>query len=424
MYTFEKKDKQGILKISISKEIWEKALEEAYENNKSKFNIQGFRKGKAPRRVIEQNYGDTVFFDDAFDSVITSEYSAFLNSNTDVTPVGHPSVSMDSYTADKGIEATLTFDILPEFQIPDLKTIKVKKDKVSITDEDVNKEIESERKAHARYVEEDKLAENGDFVTIDFVGYVDGEKFEGGEASDYRLELGSHTFIEGYEEQVVGMKVGEEKDVNVTFPENYPAENLKGKPALFKVTLKKVEKKVLPEIDDKYVSDTTEYESLEEYKKALKENLTKVAQDKAERDYEVKVLDEIAEKSNIEVPASMSEHEVHHMLEEFEHRLSHQGMNLDTYLQYLGKTLEQFKEERRIDAEKNIKTRLVLQRIISDNKLTVSQEEVDKTIGEYASRYQMTAEDFKKSMAPEDYAYFENNAIMTKVLDFIKANVK
>lgn len=424
MYKYEKKNKQGILKISISKDEWEKALENAYEANKGRFNIQGFRKGKAPRRVIEQNYGDTVFFDDAFDNVISSEYAKFLNENKDVVPAGHPHVSMDSFTADKGVEATLTFDIMPEFSLPDLKTISVKKGEVKVTDEDVEKEIEHERQARARYVEEEKPAEMGDFATIDFVGYVDGEKFEGGESQDYRLELGSHTFIEGFEEQVVGMKNGEQKDVNVVFPANYLAENLKGKPALFKVTLKKVEKKVVPEIDDKYVSDTTEFETLEEYKKSIKENLKKLSEEKNEREYEVKLIDEIAEKSNIEVPDSMIEHELHHMVEDFEHRLSHQGMTMDLYLGYLGKTLEQFKEERKVDAEKNIKTRLALQKLITENNLTVTKEELDKTIEEYASKYQMTLEDFKKSMSPDDYGYFENNAIMTKVLTFIKNNVK
>lgn len=424
MFTFEKKDKQGVLKINISKEDWEKAVENSYEKNKGKFNIQGFRKGKAPRKVIEKNYGDTVFFDDAFDEVISNEYSKFLEENTNVVPAGHPHVEMNSYTVDKGIEATLTFDLMPEFNLPKLNEIHVEKEEIKVDEKDVQREIENERIAHARYIEEDKNAENGDFATIDFEGYVDGVKFEGGEAKDYRLELGSHSFIDGFEDQIVGMKNGEEKEINVTFPENYHAENLKGKPAIFKVTLKKIEKKVLPEIDDKYVSDTTEYETLDEYKKSIKENLIKMAQERIERDYEVKVLDEIAEKTNIDVPKSMIEHEVHHMVEDFEHRLSHQGMNLETYLSYIGKTLDEFKKEREEDAEKNIKTRLVLQKIISENKITVTAEELDKTIEDYASKYQMSLEEFKKAMTPNDYGFFENNAIMTKVLDYIKANVK
>ena len=424
MYNFDKKEKQGILKITISKDEWEKAVEKAYEENKGKFNIQGFRKGKAPRKVIEQNYGDTIFFDDAFEHAVSEEYMKFLNENKEVIPVSQPTVEDNTFTADKGLEVTLKFDLMPEFTLPTLSGLKAKKADVEVSDEQVEAEIESERQSHARYVEEDKDAEIGDFATIDFTGYVNNEKFEGGEAKDYRLELGSHTFIEGFENQIVGMKKGEERDINVTFPENYHAENLKGKPAVFKVALKKVEKKELPVIDDKYISDTTEFESLDEYKKSIKENLTRLADEKAERDYEVELLDEIAEKSGIDVPHSMIEHEVAHMIEDFEHRLSHQGMNLEAYLGYIGKTLEEFKKEREDDAEKNIKTRLVLQRLIADNNLSVNSEELDKTIEEYATRYQMTLDEFKKAMSPDDYAYFENNAIMTKVLNFIKSKNK
>lgn len=424
MYTFEKREKQGVIKITISAQDWEKEVNEVYELTKGKFNIQGFRKGKAPRRVIEQTYGDTVFFDDAFDRAVSKEYGKFLEENPQIVVAGHPHVEKNSFTADKGLEVELVVDLMPEFTLPNLAEIKVEKDSVEVTDAQVQEEIEHTRQSHARYVEEEKVAENGDFATIDFTGYADGEKFEGGEGKDYRLELGSHTFIEGFEEQVVGMKIGEEKDLNVTFPENYPAENLKGKPAIFKVVLKKVERKVLPDVDDKFVADTTEFETLEEYKASIKENLTKMAQERADRDYEVKLLDEIADKSNMDIPASMIDHEVHHIVEDFEHRLSHQGMKLADYLGYIGKTEDEFKAERRVDAEKNIKTRLVLQRIISENKITVTAEELDKAIQEYATKYGMSVEDFKKGLGENDYAYFENNAIMTKVLDFIKSQTK
>lgn len=424
MYTFEKREKQGVLNISISTQDWEKEVNAVYELTKGKFNIQGFRKGKAPRKVIEQTYGDTVFFDDAFDRIVSREYGEFLEKNPQITPAGHPHVENNKFTADKGLEVVLVFDLMPEFVLPNLADIKVEKEDVQVTDEQIAEEISHMQEGHARYVEEDKNAENGDFATIDFTGFVDDVKFDGGEAKDYRLELGSHTFIQGFEEQVVGMKVGEEKDINVTFPENYPAENLKGKPAVFKIALKKVEKKVLPEINDKFIADTTEFETLEEYKNSVKENLVKIAQEKADRDYEVKLLDEIADKSNIELAESMIDHEVHHMVEDFEHRLSHQGMKLADYLAYLGKTEEEFKQERRVDAEKNIKTRLVLQRIISENKITVTAEELDNLIGEYATKYGMNVEDFKKGLGENDYAYFENNAIMTKVLNFIKSQTK
>ncbi|MBO5394942.1 MAG: trigger factor [Clostridia bacterium] len=421
MYTFEKKDSQGILNITVTKETWDKTVEQVYQQNKSKFKVEGFRAGKAPRKVIEQHYGEHIFFEDAFDAIVNEEYSKFLEENKKIVPASHPHADIKSFTPDKGLEAVLKFDLMPEFELPQLSSLEAKKGEAKVDDEQVAQELEASRAAHARYVEEEKTAENGDFATIDFVGSVDGVEFDGGKAEDYRLELGSHTFIEGFEDQVVGMNKGEERDINVTFPANYPAENLAGKPAVFHITLKKVEKKVLPEIDDKFVSDTTEYETVEEYKNAIKENLAKMAAERVERDYEVALLDEIAEKANITLGEAMIEHELHHMVEDFEHRLSHQGMTLDGYLQYIGKTIEEFKAERKSDAEKNIKTRLVLQRIISENKVSVTEEEMDKEIEAYAARYNMNGEDFKKAMAPNDYAFFQNNVIMTKVLDLIKS---
>lgn len=424
MYTFEKKDKQGVLKVQISKEEWEKAVEESYQKNKGRFKVQGFRAGKAPRRVIEQNYGDTVFFDDAFDAAISEAYSKFLSENKQIVPIGHPHVEMNSFTMDKGVEATLKFDLMPEFVLPDLSTLSTTKKEAVVADEEIERELENARQTRAKFVEEDKTAENGDFATIDFVGYVDDEKFEGGEAQDYRLELGSHTFIDGFEDQIVGLKKGEEKDINVTFPENYPAENLAGKPAVFKITVKKIEKKILPEINDQFVSDSTEFETVADYKASIKEHLLKHADERAERDFEVAILDEIADKCGIELSQEMIDHEVKHMVEDFEHRLSHQGMTMEGYLQYLGKTLEEFKKEREEDAGKNIRTRLVLQRIISDYKLGVKAEELEAKIAEYAANYNMSAEDLKKNMSQNDYVFFQNEVIMTKVFDLLKSKRK
>ncbi|MBQ8443945.1 MAG: trigger factor [Clostridia bacterium] len=421
MYTFKKKDQQGILNIKVSKEEWEKAVEAVYQQNKSKFKVEGFRAGKAPRRVIEQHYGDQIFFEDAFDAVVNEAYSNFLAENKKIVPASHPHADIKSFTVDAGLEAVLKFDLMPEFELPELSSLTAKKGKAVVSDEQVDAEFEASRGAHARYVEEEKTAENGDFATIDFVGTVDGVKFDGGEAKDYRLELGSHTFIDGFEDQVVGMNKGEEKDVNVVFPANYPAENLAGKPAVFHVTLNKVEKKVLPEIDDKFISDTTEFETVDEFKKSIKENLVKMAEERVERDYEVALLDEIADKANITLGESMIEHELYHMVEDFEHRLSHQGMTLEGYLQYIGKTADEFKAERKPDAEKNIKTRLVLQRLISENKITVTEDELNKEIADYAGKYQMNVDDFKKAMSQNDYAYFQNNVIMTKVLNLVKS---
>jgi len=424
MYTYEKKEKQGILKIKVSKENWDKAVNEVYEKTKGKFTVQGFRKGKAPKKVIEQTYGDTVFFEDAFENVINEEYNKFLTENKEVIPASYPHVEMNSFTIDQGLEATLKFDLMPEVEIGKLDNLKSKRKEVEISDKQIEKELRSEQEKHARFVEEDKVCENGDFATIDFSGSVDGVKFDGGTAEDYRLELGSHTFIEGFEEQVVGMKKGEQKDINVVFPENYGAENLKGKSAVFAVTVKKVEKKVLPDLNDKFVADTTEFETLEEYKKSIKENLKKIEEEKAERDYEVELIDEIVDRCKLDIPTSMIDNEVESMVHDFEHRLSHQGMKMEDYLSYIGKNLEEFKNERRSDAEKNIKTRLVLQKIVSKFNIEATSEELDAKVGEYASKYNMSKDEFKKSLSPNDYAFFENNIVMTKLLEFIKSKNK
>jgi len=424
MYTYEIKNKQGVLKVKVSAEEFEKAVQNAYETNKGKFKVQGFRPGKAPRRVIEQTYGDTVFFDEAFEEVVSGEYSKFLEENLQVRPAGYPNVETNSFTLDKGIEATLTFDLIPEVELGSISGLKAKLVEPKVEAKQINDAIEGLRNSHARFVESDKVAENGDFATIDFSGSVDGVKFDGGTASDYKLELGSHTFIEGFEEQVVGMKVGEKKDVKVTFPQNYHVDTLKGKPAVFEVVLKKVEKKELPEVNDKFISDVTEFETLEEYKKDLTSKLKDEAKKKAQIDYEAALLEEVSERSKVEIPASMVEQEVHDMIHDFEHRLSHQGMKLEDYIDYLGTTLDAFKKDREEDARKNIKTRLVLQKIIADNKISVSNSEMEAKIKSYAEQYGMQVEDMKKSLSQQDYLYFQNQAMMEKIISFIKEQNK
>lgn len=421
MFTYTRKEKQGQLKVQISAKDWEKALEGAYEKNKGKYNIQGFRKGKAPRKVIEQTYGDTVFFDDAFEATVSMEYYKFLAENKDVKPAGAPNVTMDSFTADKGIEATLTFDLMPEVTLGALTGLKAKKASVKVDAKMIDAEIERMRNSHARFVEADKAIENGDIATIDFSGSVDGVKFEGGTAKDYRIEVGSHTFIEGFEEQMVGMKKGETKDVNVVFPEAYHAENLKGKPAVFVVTINKVEKKELPEVNDKFISDTTEFESLEEYKKALKDKLTIDGEKRANYDYENALIEEIVKSSKLDIPHSMIHEEAHYMLHDLEHRISHQGMKMEDYLAYTGQTYEALHSQMEKDAEKTIRTRLVLQKLIADNKLTVSEKDVEARIEDYAKQYNMKLEDIKKTLTDEDKAYFENEAMMNKLMTFIKS---
>lgn len=421
MYTYQKKNNEGLLNITISKEEFEKAVNNAYEKSKGKYKVQGFRNGKAPRRVIEQTYGDTIFFDDAFNDVISEEYSKFLDEHQEVNPAGYPHVEDSKFTADKGLEAVLHFDLVPEVKLGSLKGLKAKLQKAEVSKEQIENELKNLQNANSRFVDSNEPAQNGDFATIDFVGSVDGVKFDGGSANDYKLELGSHTFIDGFEEQVVGMKVGDKKDVKVTFPKEYHAENLKGKPAVFEVTLKKVEKKQLPEITDKFISDVTEFETIEDYKKDVEKRLLADAERNAKLNYESALIEEVAEKSTVDIPQSMIKNEVHEIVHDFEHRLSHQGMKFEDYLAYVGQTREEFEKSREKDAEKNIKTRLVLQKIIADNKLTVTSADIDNKIEEYAKNIDIKLEDVKKSLQQQDYIYFQNQAMMEKILSFIKS---
>lgn len=424
MYKYELKDKQGSLKVSVSAKDWQDAVERAYEKNKGKYNVQGFRKGKAPRRVIEQTYGDTVFFDDAFEDVVSKEYGKFLNENKEVRPASMPQVEMNSFTADKGVEATLTFDLMPEVSLGDLKTLKTKKKAAKVEDKTIEAELERMRSLHARFVEKDKTAENGDFATIDFSGSVDGVKFEGGTAENYRLELGSHTFIEGFEEQVVGMKLGQTKDVNVTFPENYQAENLKGKPAVFVVTLKKVEEKELPELNDRFIADSTEFESLDEYKKNLKERLLKDAENRVEREFENALIEEVVSLSAVEIPHSMIHEEAHYLIHDLEHRLSHQNMKLEDYLRYTNMTHDDLHEKMEEEAKRTVKTRLVLQAIIAKNNITVTEAELDAHLSKWAERYNMPLEEVKNTISEQDRGYFENEVMMEKLISYLKGQSK
>lgn len=424
MYTYKQDKKEGVLKMTFSAQEFEKAVNDAYEKTKSRYKVQGFRNGKAPRKVIEKTYGDTVFFDDAFETLVQNEYSKFLTENATVRPADYPHIEDNKFTADKGLEVTLKFDLIPEVELGAISGLKAKMRTVKIDQKRLDREIENLASAHARFVETDAPAQKGDFATIDFSGSVDGKKFEGGSAEDYRLELGSHTFIEGFEEQVEGMKTGDKRDVKVSFPENYHVDSLKGKPATFEVTLKKVEKKEIPQVTDKFISNTTEFETLEEYKKDLAAKLQAEEEKQARLDYEAALLDEVAANAKVDIPHSMIHNEAHEIIHDFEHRLSHQGMQLEDYLKYIGKTYEQFHDEREVDAEKNIRTRLVLQKIIADNKITVKNGEVDAKIKEYAEQYHMDADEVKKNLSDQDMIYFNNQVVMEKVLNFIKEQQK
>ncbi len=423
MTTREKSEKGSLkLHIQISGENWQKAVEESYERNKSRYSVQGFRKGKAPRKVIEKQYGDTVFFDDAFDKLITEQYNQFLQNNLDVEPAQDPKVVINSLT-DDGLDVTLTVMLMPDVKLGKME-FAIKKQKASVTEKEVEAELSRFAESQARFEESDGPSEMGDFVEIDFVGSVDGKEFEGGSAKDYRLELGSHTFIEGFEEGLVGVKKGETKVVKALFPEKYPAENLAGKMADFKCDVKKVEKKKVPALNDKLVSFATEFQTLDEYKASLKEKLLKSKEEANERKLENDLIEQLVNDSTVELPKEMVQHEKEHLVSDFENRLRYQNIKLDDYLSYIQKSREDFDKEQLAEANRTLKTRLVLQKLIKEQNLQISHEEFHQRLHEIADRENKTCHEVEESLSDYEISYIENDLIMNKIIAFLKSKNK
>ena len=422
-YKITKREKNNLeLEITIDAEKWEECVEKTYEEEKSRFSVQGFRKGKAPRKVIEKNYGEMVFFDGAFDKAFSEEYSKFLEKNKDFEPIMQPDVQIEKF-AKEGLVVKASVIGLPEVKLGAYTGLEIKKEVKKATKEDVEKELNMIAERSARFVDvSDDVAKMGDFATIDFVGMIDGEIFEGGSATNYRLELGSKSFIDTFEDQIVGMKVGDSKDVNVTFPENYQAENLKGKPAVFKVTLEKLERKELPELNDEFASNVSEFETLDEYKADIEKRQNEKLAKEAERKFENDIIEKIVKASEVEVPEVLVERQLDMFMKDLEMRVSYQGLKLEDYFKYLGTDAETVRKERTEQARETVKTRLVLEELVKKENLTVSEEELDAKLAEMAEKYKKSVEDYKKTLDNHTLAYFENDILMDKMLNFLKTN--
>ncbi len=422
-YKITKKEKNNYeVEITISAEEWENAVEATYQADKNRFSVQGFRKGKAPRKVIEKNYGEMVFFDGAFERAFSEEYGKFLDENKDFEPIVQPDVKIDKF-GKEGLVVTASVAGVPEVKLGAYTGLTVKKECKKATKKEVEDELKMVAERSARFVDvSDDEAKMGDFATIDFVGMVDGEIFEGGSATNYRLELGSKSFIDTFEDQIVGMKVGDNKDVNVTFPANYGAENLQNKPAVFKVTLEKIERKQLPEINDAFASNVSEFETLEDYKKDIEKRMNIKKEQEAERKLENDLIEKIVDASEVEVPEILIERQLDMFIKDLEARLSYQGLKLDEYLGYLGTDVQKLREERKEQAKQSCKTRLVLEELIKKENLYVTDEELNAKLQEMADLYKKDLEEYKKTLDNNTIAYFENDILMKKLLDFLKAN--
>lgn len=423
-YKYESAEKSTVkMTIDFTAEEWKSAIDKAYNKNKSRFTVNGFRKGKAPRSVIESYYGKGVFYEDALNELYNENYGTILDKEKDnFTAVGEPALSVDDFS-DDGVTLVAVIPVKPDVAIESYKGIKIKEYVYNVKDEDVDAEIEKLRERNARQVEvTDRAAENGDICNIDFSGSVDGVKFEGGTAEKYDLTLGSGMFIPGFEDQIVGMKIGEEKDVNVTFPENYQAENLKGKAAVFAVKLNSVKKKELPEVTDEFVKDATGSESLDAYKAKTKERLQAQADKKGRDETENSIISAICEKATAEIPEAMIEAQIDSIMQNIEYQLMYQGLNLDGYLKYLNTTKEEFRKTYYEQAKKNVMSQLVIEKIIKSEGLGATEAEIDEKIAEQAKEVEKSFEEYKKNMDDRQKAYIEQDIIVTKLFDFLKKN--
>ena len=387
--------------INVDAEGFEKALQNAYLKARKHININGFRKGKAPRKMIEQLYGDNVFFEDAVNLLVNTDVAPIVE-ETDYELIASPDIEVTSVNKTDGVEFKVTITTKPEVEISDYKGIEIEKNVKAITDEDVNGQIEALRERNGRLVTiEDRAAENGDIAVIDFEGFKDGVAFEGGKDTNYELALGSNTFIPGFEEQIVGKKTGEEFTINVTFTENYQMEEIAGQPCEFKIKLNEIKAKELPELDDEFVKDATEFDTLDELKADMKAKLEERASKNAEVEADNKLYETLIEKMTADIPEVMYESKIDEMVRDFEMRLSQQGLNLEMYLTYTNMDMSAFRKTFEDQAQKQVKVRLALEKIAELENVEVSDAQVEEEINKMAEQYNLTADKIKAIVSPK-----------------------
>lgn len=375
------------LEITVEKEKFNEAIKKAYKKNVGRFNIPGFRKGKAPFNIVTRYYGEGVFYEDAINYCCEETYPKAVEEHN-LLPVDYPKIDVVEIGSDKDFVYSAEVTVKPEVKLNEYKGLEVKKNTYNVTDEDVEKEVKAMQEKNARItVKEDGTVEKGDIVKIDFKGFIDDVAFEGGEAEDYSLEIGSGTFIDNFEDQLVGLKVGEEKDINVSFPENYGREELNGKPAVFKVKVKEIKSKELPAMDDEFAKEVSEFDTLEALKSDIRTKLETTNKDREKAEYEEAVLEAVCEKAEIEIPQVMIDKETDMMIKDLEMRLQYQGLDLQTYYQYTNNSEEKVREYMRETAEKRVKTELVLEKIAKEEKIEATEEEIKEKAGEMVKQY-------------------------------------
>ena len=422
-YTFEKAEKSTVkVEITLSAAEWKEAINLAYEKTKGKYSMPGFRKGKVPKKVIETAYGEGVFYEEAINQAFPKYYSEVLEKETSIFAVAAPDLDVKDISAD-GITMVAIVPVKPEVVFGAYKGIKFKKNEYNVKYEDVEDELKRLQERNSRMVDvTDRAVEDGDSVVIDYSGSVDGVKFDGGTAEKQTLVIGSKTFIPGFEEQIIGMKIGEDKDINVKFPDEYHAENLKGKDAVFAIKLHEIKKKELPELNDDFIKDAVGAESLDAYKAETKERLAKQNADRAERELEDEIVKKITETSDVEIPDALIENQIDRMVQEMEYRLSYQGLKLADYLKYLDKSMEDFRKDYTEQATEYVKSQLVIEGIIEREEITATEEDVEARVAEMAKAQNKPAPDVKKNIGARQLDYIKNEIVIKKFFDFLKSS--
>lgn len=422
--TFISRDKNTVkFTMEFTAEEFEQAQIKVYQEAKNQFEIPGFRKGKAPRSIIEKHYGEGVFFEDAIDALFRQFYGNAL-ADLDLEVIDSPAAEFSKIAKGEGFTVTITVECFPIVEVKDYKGVEVEKVVQEVKDEDVENELKAVQKRNARMILVERPAKEGDTVLFDYAGFVGGEQFEGGTAERQELVLGSGMFIPGFEEQLIGTTPGEKVDVKVTFPEEYHAEELAGKEAVFHCLVHEIKEEQLPELDDEFAKDVSEYDTLEELKNANRERLEAYAKTSAENQMKDAAILKVVEANDVEIPRAMVEDEIDRMIGELNQQLRYQGITIDKYLEFTGKSMADFREEVRPEAEKAVKTRIILMGIVEAEKIEVSAEEMEKELELMAAQYQMTADKIKEMIGVENLTFLQKDLQVRKAIDFIYDNAK
>ena len=419
MYTINKPNKTTVeIKIKANEKEWQAAVTKVYERTKGKYAVQGFRKGHVPQKVIEKTYGEGVFFEDAFAELAEEAYASAMQKDETIRPYGEPSLKLDKFL-NNNLEGTLVITVIPPVKLGKYKGIEAHAHLMEFDEKMVDRELEHAQQENVKLVEKKGASAMGDVVTIDFKGSVDGVAFDGGTATDYDLHLGSKTFIDNFEEQLVGKKAGDKVDVNVTFPKNYNAENLAGKKALFECTVKAVKSRNVPKIDDALAKEVADFNTVAEWREDVKKAILNNIENRNKQITEDAILDAIVATSEVELPESVVEKQLDDVMQDLSYRLSYQGLSLQDYAKYQGLTLEQMRDQHRKDAERIAKMRQVLEAIVREEKFEVSQKEIDAKLSEFAKMANKTLEEYKKSVDSRRIDYVYSDILMSKVMNML-----